>query len=158
MAYHKWNFSNLFDCEDLYFAENILGNVAQILQRALSPKRFGDLPRITHRAAQLRGEPGALIVKSGPRPVLPLLVRYVLFFLNASWRAQHKIDLLTHRNSDFQDLEVPSFCSNEKMIFLGVCQLLCGHEINVGAGRVHRRRSSLGCFRMLKRKMDLCQG
>lgn len=41
---------------------------------------------------------------------------------------------LIPRIPDFQDLEIPFSCSNDKMIFLGVCQLLCGHEINCGGG------------------------
>lgn len=51
----------------LVFAEHTSGNIALILQmRALSPKRFGELPMITQAAAKLSGEPAPLMFKLGP--------------------------------------------------------------------------------------------
>lgn len=130
----------------------ILQNTAVILRMRVltSILGFATCPRSYKEfLAKLRWGPAPLIFK--------LLVRYFVFSPSCLWTADTKLIAPTRRNLDLRDWEIPPVTMTRWSLRESVsCSVAM--KLTVGVGRVHGRRSSLGCFRMLKRKMDLCRG
>lgn len=101
------------------------------MMRTLRPKRFGDLPKFTQTVAKLRWEP-VLILNWELFSLYYTAAMLIIFILNTSWKAVHKIDTTDPQKFWLPRLRDSLLVYNDKMISLEVCQLLRGHEINWG--------------------------